>query len=340
LRDVASSLGLLHARRLLHRDLSPRNVRITSDGRAKLIDFGGLASFGKHSTVVGTPPCVPPEALTGAPLDQRADLYSLGALAYFLLTGRHAYDVRALPDLVAALRKPVVLPSHVAKEHTIPAELDELVMALMSRDPMARPASAAEVIERLSAIAGLPAEREPQSATSYLLGGRTMGRARERARLRGLRKRALRGQGSAVLIEAVAGMGAARVLEDLALEAQLTGALTAFVDARTARGALGVAQSLMRGLALSSPALTAQAASEDRAFLTSCKLGMSLSTRAQPARAASKIDKLNGSYGIGATKMSARYNQRAISTSSIKPNSCRDGADGRLPFEIVFSPAT
>lgn len=269
LRDVASSLGLLHARRLLHRDLSPRNVRITSDGRAKLIDFGGLASFGKHSTVVGTPPCVPPEALTGASLDQRADLYSLGALAYYLLTGRHAFEVRGLPDLVAALRNPIEPPSHVVKrepKEPIPAELDELVMALLSRDPMARPASAAEVIERLSAIAGLPVEREPRSATSYLLGGRTMGRARERARLRMSRKRALRGHGASVLIDAASGMGASRLMQDLALEAQLTGAITAFVDARTARGTLGVAHALLREIAIASPAL-AQLAIDDRAFL-------------------------------------------------------------------------
>jgi hypothetical protein len=270
LRDVASSLALLHARRLLHRDLSPRNVRVTSDGRAKLIDFGGLASFGKHSTVVGTPPCVPPEALAGAALDQRADLYSLGALAYFLLTGRHAYDIRALPELVSALRKPPVPPSHARSKEAkepIPAELDELVMALLSRDPLARPASAAEVIARLSAIAGLPAEREPQSATSYLLGGRTIGRARTRAKLRLIRKRALRGEGGSVMIDAVPGMGAGRLLEDLALEAQLAGAISAVVDARSARGPLGVVHAFMRSIAQSSPKLTEIASSDVRELL-------------------------------------------------------------------------
>jgi hypothetical protein len=265
LRDVASSLALLHARRLLHRDLSPRNVRITEDKRAKLIDFGGLATFGKHSTVVGTPPCVPPEALRGAALDQRADLYSLGALAYFLLTGRHAYEIRTLTELANSFRSPPPPPPSQATgrepKEPIIAELDELVMALLSRDPMARPASAAEVIARLSAIAGLSAEREPQSATSYLLGGKTIGRARERAKLRGLRKRAVLGQGGTVILDAVPGMGAARILEDLALEAQLTGAVTAVVDARTARGTLGVANALLRSITRSNPALAEVAAS-------------------------------------------------------------------------------
>jgi serine/threonine-protein kinase len=81
LRDVASSLALLHARRLLHRDVSPRNVRRTSDGHCKLIDFGAMIAFGIPPNVTGTAPCIAPEALQGASLDQRTDLYSLGALA-------------------------------------------------------------------------------------------------------------------------------------------------------------------------------------------------------------------------------------------------------------------
>ena len=98
LRDVATSLALLHARRLIHRDLSPANVRMTPDGHCKLIDFGALASFGSSRLVVGTPPAIPPEALKGAPLDQRADLYGLGALAYWILTEHHAYPARQIED--------------------------------------------------------------------------------------------------------------------------------------------------------------------------------------------------------------------------------------------------
>ena len=98
LRDVASSLSLLHAHRLLHRDLTPANVRSTGDGRCKLMDFGALSPFGVPEAVVGTPPFVPPEAVRGLSLDQRADLFSLGALAYYLLTKKNAYPAeRPLP---------------------------------------------------------------------------------------------------------------------------------------------------------------------------------------------------------------------------------------------------
>ena len=89
-RDVASSLALLHAHRLVHRDVSPRNVRVTTSGRPKLFDFGTLIPFGTPPDIAGTPSCVPPEALNGGALDHRTDLYSLGAVLYFLLTGQEA----------------------------------------------------------------------------------------------------------------------------------------------------------------------------------------------------------------------------------------------------------
>jgi serine/threonine protein kinase len=111
LRDVATSLALLHGRRLLHRDLSPSNVRLTPDGHCKPLDFGALAPFGVSSNVVGTPPLIAPEALNGGSLDQRTDLYALGALAYWMLTGRHAYPARAVAELPDTWADPLVPPS-------------------------------------------------------------------------------------------------------------------------------------------------------------------------------------------------------------------------------------
>src|SRR5690349_3681221 len=78
--DVASSLAILHARGLIHRDVSARNVRCTAAGRAKLIDFGAMTSMGVAKDVVGTPPFMAPEVIQHQALDARADLFSLGAL--------------------------------------------------------------------------------------------------------------------------------------------------------------------------------------------------------------------------------------------------------------------
>jgi serine/threonine protein kinase len=130
LRDVASSLALLHARRLLHRDVSPRNVRRTSDGHCKLLDFGAMIPFSVPPNITGTAPCIAPEALHGASLDQRSDLYSLGALAYCLLTGRHGYAVSQIEELPDAWRKPLQPPKRSAD---IPVALNERDVANESR---------------------------------------------------------------------------------------------------------------------------------------------------------------------------------------------------------------
>ncbi|MGH7438532.1 MAG: serine/threonine-protein kinase, partial [Polyangiaceae bacterium] len=199
LSDVAASLALLHARHLIHRDLSPANVRMTPDGHCKLLDFGALSGFGNTRLVVGTPPAIPPEAVEGAPLDQRADLYSLGALAYWMLTGRHAYPAKQIDELEQAWKTPPLAPSALVEG--VPKDLDALVLTLLRADPLARPASAAEVIARLNILGELPPEEGADAermAESFLLGARYVGRA---ARLELMEERTdalLAGKGSAL----------------------------------------------------------------------------------------------------------------------------------------------
>jgi hypothetical protein len=246
LRDVASSLALLHARRLLHRDLSPRNVRITADDRCKLIDFGALTGFGTTSLVVGTPPMIAPEVLAGVPLDQRVDLYALGALVYFVLTGRHAFAARRVRELHALWEQTPLPPSSLAPDDCpVPEALDELVMSLLSRNPMARPASAAEVIEHLGRIGELPDEPQDLGARSYLQGGRAVGRARPWRRLRRRIELSRGRRGGVVTLESSQGMGGSRMLADLGIEAQLSGFWTIGVDAREHREEHGVAREIV-----------------------------------------------------------------------------------------------
>jgi serine/threonine-protein kinase len=73
--DVCSSLALLHSRRLVHRDVTPRNVRCTRDGHAKLIDFGAMAPMGPCTQVAGTPAFIAPEVMQMVSIDGRADLF-------------------------------------------------------------------------------------------------------------------------------------------------------------------------------------------------------------------------------------------------------------------------
>ncbi len=289
LRDVAASLALLHARRLLHRDISPANVRMTLDGRCKLLDFGALCAFGPVETLVGTAPAIPPEALAGAPLDQRADLYSLGALAYYMLTGRHAYPVKHASELVAAWKRPPPPPSSL--DDSIPEELDRLVLSLLSADPLARPATATEVIVRLGSIANLPPEDEgelAQLARSYLMKPRFTGRARELAELERSVEACVRGEGGAVRVAATSGMGRTRLLEEVGLRAQLAGALVLRVDAGMVRSAHGTARALALRLFDAAPELAREHARAHRSALAA--LGHEVEVRLPPRRSADPGD--------------------------------------------------
>jgi serine/threonine-protein kinase len=246
LRDVATSLALLHARRLIHRDLSPSNVRMTPDGHCKLLDFGALASFGCSQHIVGTPPAIPPEALDGAPLDQRADLYALGALAYWMLTERHAYPAKQIDQLRALWEQPLVPPSvHVPG---IPKALDTLLISLLSANPLGRPASAAEVIARLNVVGELAEEAGGEAqrlAESFLLSPRFVGRAAHLQAAKEQTESLMQGQGGALLLEATAGMGRTRFLEELGVRAQVAGAGVVRVDASMDRRPRGTTRALV-----------------------------------------------------------------------------------------------
>ncbi|HEX4512266.1 MAG TPA: serine/threonine-protein kinase, partial [Polyangiaceae bacterium] len=256
LRDVASSLALLHAHRILHRDVTPRNVRVTSDGRCKLLDFGALSPFGIPDTLVGTAPFIPPEALRGQPLDQRADLFALGALAYHLLTGAYAYPATSLGTLESVWRRRPVDPSTLvaamstggAPLEPIPEALDDLVMSLLSLDPLARPTSAAEVIERLDAIAGRVSDPGPAAAQSYLLSAEIVGRAKEIERTKLLSARTATGVGGVLSIRHAAGAGGTRLLTEVCMEARLAGATVFQFDGEVQRGPYAVAKSLVEKL--------------------------------------------------------------------------------------------
>ncbi len=258
LRDIASSLALLHTRRLLHRDVSPRNVRCDAQGRCKLLDFGTMASFGVVGEVVGTPPYIPPETLHGLPLDHRSDLYSLGALAYRILTQRHAYPARRMDDLPKMWKTAPGRPSNFVPE--IPAALDELVMSLLSHDPLARPSGAAEVIERLNNIAGLEPEETTETVRSYLLSSAMVGRDRDVDHLRDRLIRAKQGRGSSTAVEGPAGIGKTRLLSEISLQAQLVGATVVRAEAAVNRTTYGVARGLARALLRAAPKEALQAA--------------------------------------------------------------------------------
>ncbi|HMI90969.1 MAG TPA: AAA family ATPase, partial [Polyangiales bacterium] len=261
--DVCSSLALLHSRQLLHRDISPRNVRTTRDGCAKLIDFGAMVPMGASGQVVGTPPFVPPEVLHRSTLDARTDLFSFGATLYFALTARLAYPARDFAALHEVWLQRPIAPSAIVPG--IPDALDALVLSLLSLDPATRPRTAFDVMQRLCGIAGIERAESTDVSRAYLSTPMMVGREQPLATLRQHIARALVGRGSSVLIGGASGVGRTRMLDTCALEAKIAGAVVLRVNAAAQSAeALGAGQSLAQQLVDALPELALSSAHHKR----------------------------------------------------------------------------
>lgn len=260
--DICSALSLLHSRRLLHRDVKPRNVRCTEDGTAKLIDFGVMTHVGPSKELVGTPAYAAPEQVNLQPLDARTDLYALGATLYYALTGKNAYPARDFADLPQLWQRPLRRPSELAPN--VPEELDQLVVDLLQLDPNARPASAAEVLDRLAPLDVRPsALGVPVEALSYLSTPTFVGREPELARVRSHLQRARAGRGGATLVLAARGFGRSRFLDAIVLSAKLQGmtVLRAYAE-ETEPGEYRAVGALLLQLKAALPEPTERAAAE------------------------------------------------------------------------------
>jgi serine/threonine-protein kinase len=166
-RQGCESIAEAHARGVIHRDLKPSNLVATRLGLqldfVKVLDFGLVKfdwqAFGRSTTLTapqvatGTPAFMAPEAALGERgADHRQDLYSLGCVLYWLLTGYLLFDGDTpLKVMQQHVTEPPVPPSRRG-ELPIPPELDALVMACLAKKPEERPASALELSTRLAAV--------------------------------------------------------------------------------------------------------------------------------------------------------------------------------------------
>jgi Protein kinase domain/AAA ATPase domain len=265
--DICSALSLLHSRRLVHRDITPRNIRRTTDGRAKLLDFGLLAPMGVSSSLAGTPPFVAPEVVARSALDARSDLFSLGCTLYFALTRRACFPARAFAQLAELWRSNPPPPSQLVPG--IPRAVDDLVMELIRIEPSGRPKSAAEVMDRLLPLLPVRPDEELSAARSYLSTPQMVGRT---AAVNVLRERLLRahlGHGGGFVLRGASGIGLSRLLNTFVIEAKLVGATAlraSAIDAAT--GAYGVAAALASDLVAAHPATVREALRDDPTTLS------------------------------------------------------------------------
>ncbi|GAA3807785.1 hypothetical protein GCM10022403_047400 [Streptomyces coacervatus] len=169
--QLCRALGTAHAADVVHRDMKPANVLVTggerdapdnSDDRAvKVLDFGiarildgaaSSATLTATGSIVGTPAYMSPEQARGdGPVDLRTDLYSLGCILYELTTGRPPFEAPAWHVLLLKhMNEPPLPPSRLRPG--LPRAWDELILALLSKEPDDRPASALEVRGLLAAL--------------------------------------------------------------------------------------------------------------------------------------------------------------------------------------------
>src|SRR5262245_7514120 len=164
LRQVCHSLADAHARGLVHRDIKPANIYVCRMGLeydfAKVLDFGlvkiksgGRAgdgqtlATGEHSTP-GTPAYMAPEVILGdTEVDRRADVYSLGCVAYFLLTGELVFEADTSMKMLMQHLHAQPSPPSERTELPVPRELDEMILACLQKDPNRRPRDAGELYQ-------------------------------------------------------------------------------------------------------------------------------------------------------------------------------------------------
>ena len=164
LGQVCESLAEAHARGLVHRDIKPANVYVCRYGLAvdfvKVVDFGLVGrpgmpetdgSLALQGTPEGTPAFMAPEQILGDhPVDSRTDIYAVGCLAYWLLTGGWVFEGNDAMELLVRHVREAPLPPSARSEIPIPVCLDEAILACLEKNPGRRPPSAEALASRLA----------------------------------------------------------------------------------------------------------------------------------------------------------------------------------------------
>jgi serine/threonine protein kinase len=179
LRQLCASLAEAHAAGLVHRDVKPANVFLTVRGGqhdyVKVLDFGLARSAGDRreagltsaDTVAGTPLYLSPEAITQPDrIDARADVYAIGAVAYFLLSGSPVFCGSSSTEICLKHVRETPEPPSLRCGRPVNAVLESLLLKCLSKSPLERPGDAGELLRLVEAIA-LPHRWSPADAARW-----------------------------------------------------------------------------------------------------------------------------------------------------------------------------
>lgn len=180
MRQAARGLAAAHKRGLVHRDVKPANLLLTSEGRVKVADFGlvslasneeegSLGALGKAKltapgSIVGTPNFIAPEQAQSRPCDERTDIYGLGATFYYLLTGHLPYKAGTVTELLCCHINKRLVPVRKRRKD-VPKKLAQIIERAMAKDPDKRFQNCTQLQDALGLVlASLALANAPEPA--------------------------------------------------------------------------------------------------------------------------------------------------------------------------------
>ena len=153
--EVCRAVAHAHSKGIIHRDLKPENVMIDTEGDVFVMDFGlaraveDAASLTQPGMIMGTPFYMSPEQLAGEKLDERSDIYSIGLILYYCLTGDDLFRADWITGVMAK-HSEVQIREVVARHSLLPANLQDILVSMMEEDRNLRARSVKEILERLT----------------------------------------------------------------------------------------------------------------------------------------------------------------------------------------------